>query len=479
MVAIRDKRRCGRVRWRNPFGHTPVLSLPTFASQLNMPIPIIAQGLRDGVSSIPHAWTILRIAPWVLVLAALKYYFEGARNGSERMMRSKVIMVTVRHPLYHCPTIQLPNLTKHQNHQGGTSGIGAEVVRELATRGAQVILLTRQPPADLFLSEYIDDLRTSTKNPLIYAEQVDLSSLHSIRTFATKWIDNIPPRRLDGVILAGGIAEPSAPRTLTIDGIDQEWQTNYLANFHLLSILSPALRAQPAHRDVRVIFATCSSYIGGNFSNLDSVARGKQKVVTKRTKTSPALYAQPKGVYALSKLALTIFAHSFQRHLNSYERPDSLPPCTRVIVVDPGLTRTPGMRRWLTGGSLWGLVLYLITWPIWWLVFKSPTQGAQSILYAAMEQQYGRGGGGWLIKECREMDYARADVRNDEVGKKLWEFSGKMVEEAEKESAVMRALEKKEVKIEKQKVEDEKVKKETAEKGKKTEGSRRSRKGQK
>ncbi|KAJ9483567.1 hypothetical protein VN97_g9826 [Penicillium thymicola] len=422
-----------------------------------MPIPIIAQGLRDGVSSIPHAWTILRIAPWVLALAALKYYFEGARNGSERMMRSKVIMVT-----------------------GGTSGIGAEVVRELATRGAQVILLTRQPPSDLFLSEYIDDLRTSTKNPLIYAEQVDLSSLHSIRTFATKWIDNIPPRRLDGVILAGGIAEPSAARTLTIDGIDQEWQTNYLANFHLLSILSPALRAQPAHRDVRVIFATCSSYIGGNFSNLDSVARGKQKVVSKRTKTSPVLYAQPKGVYALSKLALTIFAHSFQRHLNSYERPDSLPPCTRVIVVDPGLTRTPGMRRWLTGGSLWGLALYLITWPIWWLVFKSPTQGAQSILYAAMEQQYGRGGGGWLIKECREMDYARADVRNDEVGKKLWEFSGKMVEEAEKESAVIRALEKKEVKIEKQKVEDEKVKKEAAEKkGKKAEGSRRSRKGQK
>jgi small-conductance mechanosensitive channel len=61
-----------------------------------MPIPIIAQGLREGISSIPHAWTVIRYAPWFLVLAALKYYFEGARNTSERMMRSKVIMVTVR-----------------------------------------------------------------------------------------------------------------------------------------------------------------------------------------------------------------------------------------------------------------------------------------------------------------------------------------------------------------------------------------------
>lgn len=355
------------------------------------------------------------------------------------------------------------------------------MVRELATRGAQVILLTRQPPSDIFLSEYIDDLRESTNNQLIYAEQVDLSSLHSIRTFATKWIDNIPPRRLDCIILAGGAIEPAHARNLTVDGIDPEWQTNYLANFHLLSILSPALRAQPAHRDVRVIFATCSSYIGADFSKLETLTRGKQPVVSKRTKTSPALYARPKGVYALSKLALTIFAHSFQRHLNAYERPDGLPSCTRVLVVDPGLTRTPGTRRWLTGGSLWGIPLYVLTWPLWWLLFKSPVQGAQSILYAAMEQGYARGAGGWLIKECREMDYARTDVSNDEVGKKLWEFSEKMVEEAEKEGAVLRAFEKKAREEEKQQVEAEKTKKErepAASKKGKADGSRRSRKGQ-
>jgi hypothetical protein len=103
-VAIRDKRRYVYV------GEIPLdthlSSLPIFPSQLDMPIPIIAQGLRDGISSIPHAWTILRIAPWVLALAALKYYFEGARNGSERMMRSKVIMVTVRHSPNTTP---LPN----------------------------------------------------------------------------------------------------------------------------------------------------------------------------------------------------------------------------------------------------------------------------------------------------------------------------------------------------------------------------------
>lgn len=93
-----------------------------------------------------------------------------------------------------------------------------------------------------------------------------------------------------------------------------------------------------------------------------------------------------------------------------------------------------------------------------------------------MEERYGRGEGGWFVKECREMDYARTDVRNDEVGKKLWEFSGKMVEEAEKEGAVIRALEKKEVEAEKA-AKEKKEKKDQS--SKKTEGSRRSRKAQK
>lgn len=334
---------------------------------------------------------------------------------------------------------------------------------ELASRGAQVILLTKQPPSDLFLVEYIEDLRKATGNQMIYAEQVDLSSLYSIRQFATKWIDNAPPRRLDAVILCAGLAAPTSARKNTEDGIDEEWQINYLSNFHLLSILSPALRVQPAHRDVRVIFTTCSGYIGAKFE-LDSVKRQPNRMVAKSPK--------PKGVYALSKFSLMSFAHSFQRHLNAYQRPDGLPPGTRVLIVDPGHSRTPGTRRWMTGGSLWGLLIYLITWPIWWLFLKSPHQGAQSVIYAAMEESYARGAGGWFIKECREMDYARTDIQDEDLGKRLWEFSEKQVEEAEKEGAVKRALEKKEKETEAEK----KARKETSSAKAQTPGSRRSKK---
>jgi len=277
--------------------------------------------------------------------------------------------------------------------------------------------------------DYIDDLRASTNNELIYAERVDLSSLQSIRVFATKWVDNAPPRRLDMIILCADTLTPrfglSAKTTAQLDPV---WGINYLANFHLLSILSPAIRAQPPDRDVRIVFSACASYVGGDLNGLkdnrDPLPKGRK--------------------YETSKLACMVFAQAFQKHLDEYKRPDKQPNNARVIAVDPGFSRTPGMRRWLTMGSLWGLILYLMTLPLWWLILKSPFQGAQGFLRAAMEAELGRGIGGRLIRECKEVEYIRKEVKDEVAQKKLWNFSEKQIEALEKEGAVKRALAKKE-----------------------------------
>ena len=276
--------------------------------------------------------------------------------------------------------------------------------------------------------DFIDDLRASTNNELIYAEQVDLSSLHSIRVFATRWVDNAPPRRLDMVILC---ADSLVPRfgvtSRTQDAVDPIWGINYLANFHLLGILSPAIRGQPPDRDVRIVFATCPSYVGGDLKPLkdtrDPLPPGKK--------------------YETSKLASMIFAQAFQKHLDAYQRPDRQPNNARVILVDPGLTRTPGMRRWQTMGSLWGLLLYLVIWPFWWLVLKSPVQGAQGFLKAAMEIELGRGVGGRFLRECKEAEYLKKEIKDESIQKKLWAFSERQIEALEKDGAIKRALAKK------------------------------------
>ena len=70
-----------------------------------MPLPIIAEGIAHGLSAIPYARTILKLAPWLVGVYFIKTYFAGAKNRSERVMYSKVVLITVRHG------IPLPVLT--------------------------------------------------------------------------------------------------------------------------------------------------------------------------------------------------------------------------------------------------------------------------------------------------------------------------------------------------------------------------------
>ena len=60
-----------------------------------MPVYFILNGVREGFSSVPYLYPVLKVVPWLILVAVLKWYFGGARNKSERVMHSKVVMITV------------------------------------------------------------------------------------------------------------------------------------------------------------------------------------------------------------------------------------------------------------------------------------------------------------------------------------------------------------------------------------------------
>ncbi|KAK9238073.1 hypothetical protein V1525DRAFT_359342 [Lipomyces kononenkoae] len=365
-----------------------------------MPLDIAWTVISQGPSAIPFWPYIKSYAPWVGAIYLLKRFFSGTANTWERDMHGRVVMVT-----------------------GGTSGIGAEVVEDLAERGAQIILLVKSL-SDGWLVEYIADLRNRKNNNLIYAEEVDLSSLHSIRVFATKWLDNSPPRRLDMVICcAGMLTPPFKQRIVTADGIEAHWGINYVAHYHLLTLLSPSFRVQPADRDVRIILSGCSSYVLADFDITDPEFKERG---------FPS--SNPWRSFGSAKLALLMFLQQFQRTLDEYKRPDGNANNVRVFMANPGIVRTSTTRNFLTLGSLWGLLVYLIMWPIWWLVLKSPRQGAQTILHVAMSPECAHGNGGKVYNECAEVTRKspRKEVEDEELGKRLWDVTAKQIEEAER-----------------------------------------------
>jgi NAD(P)-dependent dehydrogenase (short-subunit alcohol dehydrogenase family) len=264
-------------------------------------------------------------------------------------------------------------------------------VEELATQKAQVILLVRDH-TDPFTIEYVEDLRRRTENPLIYAETCNLNSLHSVREFATKWINTTPPRRLDVILCnAAVLAPPFSPRKLTTDEIEWHWGVNFLGHHHLLNLLSPAIRVQPPDRDVRLVFTTCAFY------GIGSTEAGEGQ--------------SPWRALGSSKLALMMIAQHFQRHFDAYKRPDGFNSNVRCYCVDPGLVRTPMLRGFLSMGKMWGVLLYMVMWPLWYIVLKSGWEGAQTVLHCVMSPiEYGaRGEEGWksaaYFRDCSEAKY--------------------------------------------------------------------------
>jgi NAD(P)-dependent dehydrogenase (short-subunit alcohol dehydrogenase family) len=374
-----------------------------------MPINILGSVLVNGTQGIPYIDTIKTVLPIVGGIGAVKWFFTGTVNTWERNLHGKVIIMT-----------------------GATSGIGAQVADELARKGAQLILLVR-PATWSWAVEFVEDMRDRTGNMLIHVEPMDLASLHSVRQFATKWLDNKPPRRLDMIICCAGVAlPPGAARSATaVDGVESQLQVNYLAHYHLLTLLSPALRVQPPDRDVRVILTTCVASVMADMdlSDLEFKTRGY-----------PA--RRPWMVFGASKLLLSMFAYEFQRRLNEYKRPDKAKNNVRLVLVDPGLTRTASFRRFASFGAIIGLLLYLVMWPIWWLVLKSPFNGAQTHLYAAMAPDFEETLDVQYTAQCKiRPPPPRSELHDKALQKEAFNLTEKMIKSIETRSAVARKRE--------------------------------------
>jgi NAD(P)-dependent dehydrogenase (short-subunit alcohol dehydrogenase family) len=112
---------------------------------------------------------------------------------------------------------------------GGATGIGVETARALAEAGAEVVLAVRNLEAGAATAADIGHGVT--------VEHLDLSSLDSIRAFATRWGE----RPLHVLINNAGVM--ACPQSYTADGLEMQIGTNHFGHFLLSVLLLPALKA--------------------------------------------------------------------------------------------------------------------------------------------------------------------------------------------------------------------------------------------
>ncbi|HEY2576712.1 MAG TPA: oxidoreductase [Streptosporangiaceae bacterium] len=292
---------------------------------------------------------------------------------------------------------------------GANTGLGFEVARVLAQRGANVVLACRTPAR---AQDAVERIRVGAKGQ-VSTVRVDLASKSSIAAAAEEL--NRSNERIDLLLNNAGLMMP--PYGRTEDGFELQFGTNHLGHFALTGLLLGRMLQVPGSRVV-----TMSS--GGHrmgridFDNLQW-ERGYTRMAS----------------YGRSKLANLLFTYELQRRLDAMGRGSGEENTERHFsgkeskagVLTAALAAHPGTSRS-------ELVRHL---PLWMRIgnmvvpYQSAAAGAVPMLRAATDpaarggEYYGPAGFGEFTGPAKRV---RSSARSydEAVAKRLWEESERL-----------------------------------------------------
>lgn len=128
---------------------------------------------------------------------------------------------------------------------GSTGGIGKEIARGLALRGASVVLVGLDPAAG---RQAVHELSRDAGHDRIEALAADVTTLDGLTKLASQIAERTD--RLDVLVNNVGLNPPA--RQLTADGVERTFAAHVLAPFTLTHLLLPHLRQAGDARVVNV-----------------------------------------------------------------------------------------------------------------------------------------------------------------------------------------------------------------------------------
>jgi NAD(P)-dependent dehydrogenase (short-subunit alcohol dehydrogenase family) len=277
---------------------------------------------------------------------------------------------------------------------GSTQGIGYHIALELARAGADVIIPARSLEKGRAAIEKINRLVPAG---CARCEILDLASLSSIRAFATTLHAQKKPLHL--LVNNAAVVTP-LQRRVTEDGLELQFQTNYLGAFALTALLLPLLREA---RGGRVTSTGSLAHHNGriDFDDLQGVQ-----------------YYNERRAYSQSKLAGLLFTMELQR------RSDSSGWQLMSNAGHPGLAVTNLMAN---GRGRKDLLVRAMT-VMGYCVRQRASIGALPMLYAATSPDaqpmayYGPAHRGETRGPVAQASIAPL-AKDENLARKLWEIS--------------------------------------------------------
>ncbi|EGR49142.1 uncharacterized protein TRIREDRAFT_60739 [Trichoderma reesei QM6a] len=288
---------------------------------------------------------------------------------------------------------------------GGNAGIGKQTVIGLATRGAKVYMGARSKGKALAAIHEIQEKHSSAD---IHFLELDLSSFQSVIAAANRLRAEEPA--LHGLINNAGIM--GVPYSLTTDGYESQFQTNYLSHWllthHLLPLLQSTAQSSP-EGTVRLVNVTSDGHAafpppGG--IRFDDTGLEKESAMMR---------------YGQSKLANIL--HTVQ--LNKRYGPASVGAGNGAIwfaAVHPGHIDTD-LNKQATGAAP-GAILRAAT-PIMRClgVLDKQEKGAWSSLFAIASNDFKGANSGAYVVPYAKIGTPSELARDESLAEKLWQWT--------------------------------------------------------
>lgn len=282
---------------------------------------------------------------------------------------------------------------------GANTGMGLIIAKELAVRGAKVILACRSEKKGKEAEEKVwREVRARGGKGAAQFASLDLSQLSSVREFADKLKESHDS--VDCLINNAGIMVP--PHNYTPDGFESQFQVNYLSHYLLTRLLSPALEASKNPKVVN-ISSLASENIGISNGEFEKIARCKQEEYD-------AFQA-----YRQSKLAQVLFTVEMNRRMGE---------SITVNAVHPGIVNTELFSR--SDNVVWKALIGSVGWAMEQAgVVYSPERGASTAIHLATSPTAKTSSGGYFA-DCAPRP-ANPVAFNSSIAKEWWEKSAQLV----------------------------------------------------
>ncbi|XP_076014182.1 retinol dehydrogenase 12 [Genypterus blacodes] len=263
---------------------------------------------------------------------------------------------------------------------GANSGIGKETAKDLAARGARVILACR----DMAKGEQAArDILREVKGAKVVAKHLDLADTKSICQFAENVYNT--EKTLHYLINNAGVA--ICPHSITADGFEMQFGVNHLGHFFLTFLLMDLLKHSAPSR---VINVSSALHAMGKIQ-FDDLGGEKDY--------------NPIRAYTQSKLANVLFTRELAKRIEALG--------VTAYAVDPGMANTGIIRH--IKHPLQDMIKRFS------FLLKTPEEGVFTTIYCVITAENKLLTGGYY-KDCAITDSSRSG-QDDGTALKLWAVS--------------------------------------------------------